>query len=257
MPRLQVQKVNAVGHEDALGDSRGEYFAGPPAAGCSEFFSTAWDTCIEEYMSLNKLESGYNDVKQGPYLTMNGESEHYGPLEVPEDWPAPLDFKPPGVASYFMPWTQLGWSNKKICDMTGSSTSADVYDVGSASKTGGVISIGGEHMRYSGASQGGSGGTFSGLVRGYDGTAAAPHYGHDMGSVTMGPPPVPPDTVHDSVSLRVPGRQLCLFITMGSRVMACYPATANYAPARAANGIFMPVLLRMISWMNRKQASQQ
>ena len=124
-----------------------------------------------------------------------------------------------------------------------------VYDTTGASKTGGVISIGGEHMRYQSVGQDSSGGSFSGLTRGYDGTLAAPHYGHDIGSISPGPPPVPPDTIHDEVQIRVPGRCLINFSTMGMKVEAFYPTTANYAPSRAANGIFMLIMMRMISYL--------
>ena len=257
MPRLSIEKRNAILHEQALADNQNGKVTVPAAAGMCTFFAVAVDRGTEQFFALNKIDGGYNDVKQGPYLTMNCEPEHYGLLEVPEDWPAPLEFKPPTVAPYFTPLTALGRNNHQVCDMTPSSISCDVYDTTGACKTGGVIEIGGEHMHYNSPSQGASGGTFSGLVRGYDGTAAAPHYGHDMGSINPGPPPVPPDTVHDSVSVRVPGRCFTGFITMGMKVEANYPATANYAPSRAANGIFMLIMMRMISYLSSKKLTSQ
>lgn len=244
--RLQIRKLSGTRHDEALAASVNAVSGSSLMA---EFAAIAKDECMSEFASLNKLEHSI-DMRNLRMRTWDAEPEHWGPGKLPEDFQAPecvMEIKP-GTQWYEV--TQIGAASKANCDITASATSVNVYDglngppPGNVSPPGGgVIKIMDEHAHYGSRAST----SYSQLVRGWDNTVPAPHYGHDMGAQSPGPPPVPPDTKHDAIFMKKFSTSLTHFVATASEQAVMLPRPVNYSPEGSRNGIFMPVILRYLA----------
>jgi hypothetical protein len=245
---MQIRKLSGTHHAKAMA---------PPVNAVSgsnmmaEFAAIARDGFMSEFASLNKLEHSI-DLWNLRVCTFDTEPEHWGASKPPEDFPAPECVMEINEETQWHEVTQIGAASKANCDITASATSVTVYDglngpppANVSPPGGGVIMImdEAEHAHY--GSRGAT--SYSQLVRGWDNTVPAPHYGHDMGAQNPGPPPVPPDTKHDAILMKKFSTSLTHFITMASEQTVMLPRPLNYSPSGSRNGIFMPIMLRYLA----------
>ncbi len=246
--RMQIIKLSGAHHDEALAASVNVVSGSNLMA---EFAAIANDGCMCEFASLNKLEQSI-DLWNLRLRTWDTEPEHWGASKAPEDFPAPECINLLHAETQWYQVTLIGAANKANCDISASATSVNVYDGISGPPPGNISPPGGgvimimdeqEHAHY--GSRGAT--NYSQLVRGWDNTVPAPHYGHDMGAQNPGPPPVPPDTKHDAILMKQFNTSLTHFIAMASEQTAMLPRPLNYSPSGSRNGIFMPIILRYLA----------
>jgi hypothetical protein len=245
---MQIKKLSGTHH--------GEVMA-PPVNAVSgsnlmvEFSALERDGCMSEFASLNKLDHSI-DLWNLRIRTWDTEPEHWGASKPPEDFPAPECVLEINEETQWHEVTQIGAASKANCDITASATSVTVYDglngppPGNISPPGGgVIMIMVEQEKTHYGSRGAT--NYSQLVRGWDNTVPSPHYGHDMGAQNPGPPPVPPDTIHDAILMKRFSTALTHFLATASEQTVMLPRPVNYSPEGSRNGIFMPIMLRYLA----------
>jgi len=243
--RMQIKKLSGTHHAESLAASVNAVSGSNLMA---VFAAIANDGSMCEFASLNKLEQRI-DLWNLRIRTWDTEHEHWGASKPPEDFPAPECINLLHAESQWYQVTLIGAANKANCDISASATSANVYDGLMGPPPGNISPPGGgvimimdeqEHAHY--GSRGAT--NYSQLVRGWDNTVPAPHYGHDMGAQNPGPPPVPPDTKHDAILMKQFSTSLTHFISMASDQTVMLPRPLNYSPSGSRNGIFMPIILR-------------
>jgi len=244
--RLQIKKLSETRLDEGLATTVNAASASNMMA---EFAAIEKTECMFEFASLNKLEQSI-DLWNLRIRTWDTQHEHWGTSKPPEDFPAPECINLLHAETQWYQVTLIGAANKANCDISASATSVNVYDgmngppPGNISPPGGgVIMMTDEHAHY--GSRGAT--SYSQLVRGWDNTVPASHYGHDMGAQSPGPPPIPPDTRHDPVFMKKFSTSLTHFISMASEQTVMLPRPLNYSPSGSRSGIFMPIILRYLA----------
>jgi hypothetical protein len=154
-------------------------------------------------------------------------------------------------------------------DMGITDTSASMYDpakVSSGRGPGGfnppdqgVCYIGGERMHYGALSTSG----ISALARefGYPGVGgefwgpwmgSSIHYGHDYEANPFPPPAQIVARQHDAIRIWFPPRWINHWTASGRHQETNLPAPVGYAPKGAKCGVFMPIILRFLSYRRRR-----
>lgn len=246
MPRMKIQKGMATHHGEAWLSPVSEMVVDPVAAEVFEFFSQSVDTQKFDFMSQMKVEMSMHD---STYLMryLSASPEHLHPVADPNDWPAPAYVCEVDGGSW-VSITKLGAVDLSNCDMGVGDTHAHVYDAlgmipGMDNPAGGWrIKIENEVMY----ARGSSALLISFIVRGYDNTSADVHEGHDMGAQDPGPPPIPPDTVHDSVYVWVPPNAFVDFFACSQTLGAVMSHPVPYIAPGAHYGQFLPIMLRYL-----------
>jgi hypothetical protein len=227
----------------------------PAAAEVFDFGSYAETTEIFDIYAENKIETT-SDIWTGRIRVMNDQNERWGAGQPANDWPAPQYLEGRKITNdTWVQTTQVGARDLRNCDINLVATSVMVYDAingpngqinppsGFAIKNGRTqekcwVTGTGHYTQYD---------QFSGMARGWGGTTPATWLGHDRGAQSLGPPPVPPDTVHDPVLIKVFDTALKNFLTTGSAHASMLPRPITYAPKGSRNGIFMPIILRYLA----------
>ena len=260
MPRLPITKSQGVAGTSALGDLSVLKLTDPnPDTARCEFFAISQAEGSVEIRTQSKREIG---ITEDAYRLreMDAEVEHVQFAAPPNDWPAPFVINRIVLDNTWLQVTSLGEVNLINRDMSEISDTAYVYDaltgiIGSPLE--GTIMIvsstGTEYMRYRILAPL----YFSGLTRAWcrrypdDWSAAVPHFGHDEKV-----PPPPADTVHDSVSLKVPDKIMLTFCAISKVTASMQPRAIPAATTRKGSGIFMPIMLRMVSWIDEQLANK-
>jgi len=244
--RMQIKTLSETRLDEALSATVNVARASNMMA---EFAAIEKTECMSEFASLNKLEQSI-DLWNLRLRTWNTEPEHWGANKPPEDFPPPECINLLHAETQWYQVTLIGAASKANCDISASATNVNVYDglngppPGNISPPGGgVIMMTDEHAHY--GSRGAT--NYSQLVRGWDNTVPAPHYGHDMGAQNPGPPPIPPDTKHDAILMKKFSTSLTHFIAVASEQTVMLPRPLNYSPSGSRNGIFMPIILRYLA----------
>lgn len=233
----------------------------PAAASVYEWLGFHAPSSTYEVQSSQKLSQA-EDIWTGKIRTFDAETEHYGALAPANDFPAPLLCEDVVIdLGFWMQFTLVGWTNKANCDMP-PLAQLQVYEAvnignGCVTPPGGYVLMNmssGELIHYFGRNNSQYGGTFTGIVRGWLGTIPSVWEGHDRGAQDPGPPPIPPDTVHDPIGIYWPPKTALLgFMATSSAHASVIARPIPYAPPGSHCGIFMPIIMRYLAdrWITK------
>jgi hypothetical protein len=254
MPRMPYFRYAGTHFKNTEVVSYKASISSPAAADVFEFGAYAVESGVWDLFAANKIETT-EDLFSRKIRTFDDEVEHTGPFAPANDFPAPqYADERKHIHNTWVAVTQVGARDLRICDINAVASGVNVYQAingpnGQVNPHGFEIRNlrTGESCWVTSTSHAANYDTFSGMARGWGGTVAQNMLGHDQGSTSLGPPPVPPDTVHDWVLIKVFDTALLHSFACGSVYTAVVPRPIPYAPKGSRNGIFMPIILRYLA----------